>query len=63
MIIKMDHISLGLVQQVFLIPKIDGADPGKPGPDREDCRLIFFSRDIKAPLILRPGAYDVHLPF
>jgi len=39
------------VQQVFLITKIDGADPGKPGPDREDFRLIFFSKDIKAMLI------------
>jgi len=50
-IIKPDHISLGLVQQVFLIPKIDGPDPGKPGPNREDLGLIFFSKDIKATLI------------
>jgi hypothetical protein len=41
------------VQQVFLIPKIDGPDPGKPGPDREDFNPILFSKGIKAALIYR----------
>ena len=63
LVIKADHISLGFVHQVFLIAKIDRPDPGKPRPNREDCRLIFFSRDIKAPLILRPGTYDAHIAF
>jgi len=52
-IIKPDHISLGLLQQVFLITKIDGADPGKPGAYLEDLCLVFFSKNIKAPLIYR----------
>jgi hypothetical protein len=53
LVIKADHISLGFVHQVFLIAKIDGADPGEPEPNREDCRLVFFSKDSKAaPLIM-----------
>jgi len=52
-IIKPDHISLGIVQQVLLITKIDGADPGEPGPYLEDLCLVFFSKNIKAPLLYR----------
>jgi len=51
------------VQQVLLITKIDGTNPGKPGPNLEDLRLVFLSKGIKAVLILRPGPYDAHLPF
>jgi len=54
---------LGIGEQILFIPKIDGADSGKPGPNLEDFRLVFFSKGIEAPLILRPGAYDAHLPF
>jgi hypothetical protein len=63
LVIKPDHISLGLVHKVFLIAEIDGADAGKPGFDREDLCLVFFSERVKAPLILRPGAYDAHIAF
>jgi hypothetical protein len=55
LVIKPDHITLDLGQQVFLIAEIDGADAGKPWPDREDLRLVFFSKGVKAaPLIMVP---------
>ena len=53
LIIKPDHISLGIVEQVLLITKIDGTDPGKAGAYLEDLCLVFFSKNIKAPLIYR----------
>jgi hypothetical protein len=45
-IIKIYHISLGLVHQVFLIAKIDGSDSGKTGPNLADLCLVFFSKHI-----------------
>jgi len=47
------------VHQVFLITKIDGTDPGKPGPNRKDLCLIFFAEGIKAALTYQKKDFKI----
>jgi len=55
-------IKRGGIYLVNLNP-IKGREQAGRRPVLEDLCLVFFSKDIKAALILRPGAYDTHLPF